>query len=235
MINMEPEFIGAIFALIFVSISVIVGLTLIAKYFKSKDVKLLYVGIAWIIIVESWMPSAVNLIYMLINPNGLSLEARVLIGNIAIPLGVVLWTMVITELVFEKYKKILLIVLSITGIIFEIILFTGIFINLEFIVDIKSHPLNTSYSLIMIVFQIIFSVYTLATGLAFSAKSIKHLNPEIKLRGKLLFLAFICFLIGAILGIFEQFILGNIILIPSSIFFYFGYILPRFLKNKFIK
>ena len=232
--NMEPQVISAVLALIFISISVMVGLILIFKYFKSKDIMLLYVGVAWIIIVEAWMPSAINLIYMLITSVSLTIEVRVIIGNIALPLGVLLWTMVITQLVFEKYKKLLLIVLTLIGIVFEILLFYGLFFNLEFIVILDSHPLNTNYTLSLSIFQLGFSVYALVTGLAFSFKSIRHVNQEIKLRGKILFFAFICFLIGAILGIFDLLIISNIIMIPSSILFYFGYILPDFIKKKIL-
>ena len=232
---MDPEVISAVLALIFISISVLVGLILISKYFKSGDKTLLLVGVSWIIIVEPWMPSAVNLVYKVITQNYLPIQARVIIGNVALPLGVLLWTIVITELVFKDYRQILLIIIGIVGVLFEIILFIGIFTNIDFIVITSSHQLNTNYPITMVIFQLIFSIYALATGLAFSYKSIGHSNQEIKLRGKLLSLAFIFFLIGALLGIFDLYILGNIIMIPSSILFYFAYILPNFIRKRLIK
>ena len=232
---MDLILISAVLALVFVSISTIVGILLILKYFKSKDKTLLYVGLTWIIIVEAWMPSAVNLIYMLMVPDGLSYQVRALIGNLFLPFGLILWTLVFTELVFTKYKKLLLIIFTIFSIVFEIILFYAIITDISLIIIIPSHDLNMNYQILWVVFQLIFSVITLVSGLAFSWKSIKHDNPEIKLRGKILFIAFVSFLIGALLGIVDLPIPGNIVMITSSIEFYIGYILPDWVKNRFIK
>jgi len=232
---MDLIVISAVFALIFVSISIIVGLLLILKYFKSKDKTLLYVGVTWIIIVEAWMPSAVNLIYMLITKISLSYEIRAIIGNVFIPFGLILWTLVFSELVFKNYRKLLLIIFSILCIVFEVILFYAILTDISLIIVIPSHDLNMNYKPIWMIFQIIFSVITLVTGLSFSWKSIKHDNPEIKLRGKILFVAFVSFLIGAILGIVDFPVPGNIVMITSSIEFYIGYILPDWVKKRFLK
>ena len=227
--------ISAVFALFFVSISIIVGLLLILKYFKSKDKTLLYVGVTWIIIVEAWMPSAVNLIYMLITKISLSYEIRAIIGNVFIPFGLILWTLVFSELVFKNYRKLLLIIFSILCIVFEVILFYAILTDISLIIVIPSHDLNMNYKPLWMIFQVIFSIITLVSGLAFSWKSIKHDNPEIKLRGKILFVAFVSFLIGAILGIVDFPVPGNIVMITSSIEFYIGYILPDWVKKRFLK
>ena len=232
---MDLIVISAVLALIFVSISIIVGLLLILKYFKSKDKTLLYVGVTWIIIVEAWMPSAVNLIYLLITRISLSYQIRAIIGNIFIPFGLILWTLVFTELVFKNYRKLLLIIFSIFCIVFEVILFYALMTDISLIIVIPSHDLNMNYKPLWMIFQVIFSIITLVSGLAFSWKSIKHDNPEIKLRGKILAVAFISFLIGAILGIVDLPVPGNIIMITSSIEFYIGYILPDWVKNRFLE
>jgi len=232
---MDPITISAILALVFVSISTLVGILLIAKYFKSKDKTLIYVGLAWIIIVEAWMPSAVNLLYMLATRVSLSYQIRALIGNLFLPFGLILWTLVFTELVFVKFRKHLLIIFAIFSVVFEIILFYAIFVDISFIIVIPSHDLNMNYEPLWMIFQIILSIITLVSGLAFSWKSIKHDNPEIKLRGKILFIAFTSFLIGALLGIVDLPIPGNIVMITSSVEFYIGYILPDWIKNRFIK
>ncbi|MBN1802699.1 MAG: hypothetical protein JW891_14400 [Candidatus Lokiarchaeota archaeon] len=222
-------------SLIFVIISVCVGLTLILKYFKSKDKALIYVGIAWIIIVESWMPAGINLVYLLFDSKGLSYEIRALIGNLFIPLGLLLWVAAATKIILTSYKKILLVLLAVLGIIFELVLFYAILFDITLIIDMAtSTPYNMNYTPLWMIAQVLFSAITLITGLIFSWKSIKYDNPEIQLRGKILFVAFISFLIGALLGIFNFFIIGNIILITSSIEFYIGYILPKWIKKKFL-
>ncbi|MFX1445100.1 MAG: hypothetical protein ACFFHV_16930 [Promethearchaeota archaeon] len=71
-----------------------------------------------------------------------------------------------------------------------------------------------------------------------SRTSMKSENTKVRLKGKFLFVAFFLFLAGAISDtIFLRDILTllitRIILISASIFFYFGFILPNFVKKRF--
>lgn len=80
----------------------------------------------------------------------------------------------------------------------------------------------------------------LITGLLFSRESLRSNNPENKLKGKFIAAAFISFIVG---GVFDAFLpldiitmlIYRIILISSSIEFYFGLFLPNWMKKSFIK
>jgi hypothetical protein len=76
----------------------------------------------------------------------------------------------------------------------------------------------------------------LITGTLFGRKSLRSDNPEIKLKGKLLIIAFWSFFIGAIFEIISHIsiiilIVGRIILISSAIEFYSGFLLPNWMKK----
>jgi hypothetical protein len=88
----------------------------------------------------------------------------------------------------------------------------------------------------------------LVTGTLFARRSLRSDNEEVKLKGKLLLAAFLSFSIGAILDSMIGGILGDndpllpimvvivrIILISSAIEFYGGFILPKWLKDLFLK
>jgi hypothetical protein len=79
----------------------------------------------------------------------------------------------------------------------------------------------------------------LIPGIIFAVKSMRSENPEIKLKGKLLLLAFISFTIGVILtsSVPEMTIkvIARIILVTSSIEFYMGYLLPNWVKKIILK
>ena len=89
----------------------------------------------------------------------------------------------------------------------------------------------------------------LITGIIFAQKSIKSDDREIKLKGKLLRAAFISFTVAAVFdsllgAIFEDptdpllsimVVIVRILLIFSALEFYGGFLLPRWMKEVFIK
>ena len=89
----------------------------------------------------------------------------------------------------------------------------------------------------------------LVTGVIFAQKSVKSDDREIRLKGKLLRAAFITFSVAAVLDsmlgtIFEDpsdpllaifVVVVRILLIFSAIEFYGGFLLPRWMKEIFLK
>ena len=79
----------------------------------------------------------------------------------------------------------------------------------------------------------------------FSLESLKSDNPEIKLKGKLIFLAVISLTIGAALDGLKPFLFGDaitiilvinrIIMLSSTLEFYFGFNPPNWFKKLIIK
>jgi len=129
-------------------------------------------------------------------------------------------------------------VFTILSIIFEIYLFYSLFTN------------PSSLGTVSGVFSVIWSIYieiillscvaiVLVTGLLFVRESIKSSNPEIKLKGKNLLIAFLLFTLGALLDATLTNVITNLIarliLVVSSIEFYIGLILPDWAKKIFLK
>ena len=78
----------------------------------------------------------------------------------------------------------------------------------------------------------------LITGLIFARESLKSDDSEIKLKGKILLIAFILFAIGAILDVISNLVVSNIvarlIIVISSWLFYVGFVLPDWTKKLFL-
>ena len=93
------DYINGPSSIIFVGISVILGLKIISKYFEYKKKELLYVGLTWILMTEMWWSSSSSFIVALFNNGeGLSVTAYVLIANLLVPVALFVWLLAFTEL-----------------------------------------------------------------------------------------------------------------------------------------
>ena len=117
--NISPyDYANVILSLIFVSISVFIGIKVVLKYRKYRETTLIFVGIAWIVMVESWMPAVTNFIVILITGNSLPIEIMLIIGNIFLPVGILLWMIAFTELAYKKIQKLISSIFIIWGVVF---------------------------------------------------------------------------------------------------------------------
>ena len=123
------DIINGIFSMVFVAISLLVGIIILSKYLQYKEKIYLFVGATWILISEPWWPSTLSFIIAINNEVGLSEELYFLIGNILIPVAIIIWLIAFTEFLYTEKRKIILSIVSIYGIIFEILFF--IFLSLD--------------------------------------------------------------------------------------------------------
>jgi hypothetical protein len=232
------DLINGLFSIIFVAISTFVGLTIASKYIKSKIRTLLFIGIAWILIVSPWWPSSASVILALATGKGLSLEMYLLLGNLFTPVFVFLLVAAFTEIYYNDKQKIILIIFAIIGILIEIYLVYFIIVDpsvhgeLQGIIDIEFRGLLRIYLLFNI-------LLVLVLGFLIALNSLRSETPEIKLRGKFLMLAFISWTVGAIADAslplnFITLTIIRIVLITSAIEFYIGFILPDWIKKHFL-
>jgi len=151
------------------------------------------------------------------------------------PIFLLIWLKVFTDLAYVEKQKLILIIFLIIGIIFEIIFFYFLFTHPNLIGTFKT-PFQVVYGIYIEIFLVIFLLVVLITGILFGKKSISSENPELKLKGKFLIAAFVLFTIGAFLDsiIPELFILARVVLDISALSFYFGFMLPNWLKEKFL-
>ncbi|TFG14384.1 MAG: hypothetical protein EU535_03415 [Promethearchaeota archaeon] len=231
------DILNSILQTIFIVTTIVVGLTIASKYSKYKDRVFLMVGFAWIGMVEPWMASVSNFFYTLITGSMFNVQIYLLIGMSFIPISIIFWFVAITDLMYKKRQKLILTIIIVYGIFFEIY-FLYYLINDPSVLAVLHGVIDIEYKLPIQLY--VFSVLFLGsfTGLLFSRTSIKSENAEVQAKGKLLFVAFILFIAGAIsdtifLRDIPTLFITRIILISASIFFYFGFIFPNFIKKRF--
>ena len=229
------EILQGSFSLIYVIISIIIGVKILIKYFEYKSNQFLLVGITWIGLSTPWWPDSINLILILTTNSILSIEANFIIGTSAMPFMLLVWLKAFTDFAYKEKQKYILIIFLIIGIIFEIIFFYFLFTQPNLIGTFET-PFQVVYGIYIEIFLVIFLLVIGITGILFGKQSLRSENPEIKLKGKFLIVAFILFTIGAFLDsiVPELFIIARIILDISALSFYFGFMLPDWLKEKLL-
>ena len=236
------DIVNGTFGLLFVSISVILGFIIILKYFKSKNINFLWVGLTWIFITAGWWGTSISfLVALLTGGEGLSFEMIMLLNFIPLPLGLIFWSMAFTNFLYEEKRKTFLIGIGIYLIIFYVVFLYFLFTD-PIIIGEKVSPVDTKgNSAILIVFVVIFIVLFLTTGVKFALETMRiKEDPETNLKGKLLLLAFPSFCIGGFLDASIPttaltLIIFRLILISSAIEFYGGFVLPNWMKKHLLR
>lgn len=214
--------------LLSIGISFYMGMRIIFKYKYFKRVEFILVGITGLLISEPlWVYTIKNIIY-LFNPNPLPVELINIVSLIGQPVALFTWLYALSILMYEKQKKLLLYISLVYGIFFEFVLFV-----------------NPSFSIEICLFLIIFLIFlgiliVLLTGLLFARENLKTDSAEQRFRGILLIYAFISYAILTILiSTFFltpiQIMILHILTIFSALAFYYGFITPNWVKNRFFK
>lgn len=233
------EIVNGILALIWVTISIIIGIIIASRYRKYKQNVLIYVGLSWIGIANGWFPTSISFILALTTGNGLTPVMYFFIGNAFIPATLFIWMIVITELMYKEKQKVILLIFAIIGVLFDIYLFYYL-INDPSVIGELQGPVDVQYKSITALYLIFILLTTLVTGLLFAREALKSEKSETRLKGKFLAAAFISYTIGAITDAVAPLNLITlplirILLITSAIEFYIGWMLPEMIKDRFIK
>ncbi len=230
---------NGVFSLIFVAISLLVGFIILSRYFKYKERIYFLVGATWLLIASPWWPSSLSFLVALSNDVGISPEAYFLIGNTLVPLAIILWLLAFTEFLYSEKRKLILLIFAVIGTIFEITFFISLFMNPDFIGRLNP-PVDASYKSFVMIFLLLFLSIVVVTGFLFANLSLKSKDPEVKLKGKLLVIAYITFSVGALLDSSIPLnevliIITRIILILSATCWYGGFLLPKWMKKYLLK
>ncbi len=230
------------FNLIVVIINLIIGIRIASKYRNFKEKNLILVGVAWIGLASTYLPSSIK--FLLIITMNIYLNDTILfiLNHALLPPFTVCWLIAITDLLHfkRKIRFLVLSAVSIIGIILETIFFTFIFTrNLEAIGTVTG-VLTIDWTIFSIIYLLIFALIVLFTGIFFAKETLKSKVPEIRLKGKLLLIAFISFIMGAFFEVifplsYISIIITRIVLLSSSVEFYMGFILPNWSKKIFLR
>jgi hypothetical protein len=238
------------FSLIFVIISLIIGLTIFSKYFEHKNRLFILVGVSWIGICIPWVPDSTSFLMNLFVQRFLSKEWYFIIGNVFLPIALLMWLIAYTDMIRRKAQKKVVLITILLSILFEILFFTLFFIDIDLIGEInQSRPFTVDFGIFITIYLLLIILVMVVTGVIFAQKSVKSDDREVRVKGKLLRAAFITFAVAAILDsllgtIFEDptdpllaimVVVVRILLIFSALEFYGGFLLPRWMKEIFIK
>lgn len=237
------DIINGLLSLTYLIIAIIAGIKIGLVYFKTKKTEYLLVGILSVLITEPWWPSAFSfvIIFTGINENGLLYHPEIyfILGNILIPLSITIWTSIITDFFWKDKQKIYVLISIIYGIIFEVIFFYYLISDISMI-GVMLSPVDSEYAIFIVINLVFVVVYTAITGFIFAYMTMRSRSPEIKLKGKFLYVAFSLFIVGSVLDGALSFqttwlIFARLILMACAFFLYSGFILPSFLKKLFLK
>lgn len=239
MVLSSADILNGVFSIIFVSVSLIVGIIILTRFFKYKERIYFLVGITWVLIASPWWPSSISFLVALSNGIGITPEAYFLTGNLFAPFAIIVWLLAFTEFLYTNKRKLILLAFSIFGLIFEILFLTFLFLDTN-LIGVLNPPVDVNYKSFIMIFLIAFLTIMVVTGFLFANLSLKSDDPEVKLKGKLLIVAYITFSIGALLDSsipLEEalIIITRLILILSAFCWYAGFIMPKWMKKYLLR
>ncbi len=242
-------FILCIFSLIFILITLLVGGKIMGRYFSTNSNVFLIIGVAWIGLSFPWLPEALKLFFISFQAD-LSENTVILlylgVNIMAAPAFLILWIIGVNKLlpIKKSQKRGLLIGTLLLSITFEFLIVILLSLDKDFIVSKYIPELySVNWSLFIIAFQVILVIIVLFTGILFARVPLCSENQEVKLKGIFLLVAFISFVVGAVLEVFFTVrttpgliskIICRIILMSSSVEFYIGFIFPEKVKKFFL-
>ncbi|MBY8987207.1 MAG: hypothetical protein KGD61_02045 [Candidatus Lokiarchaeota archaeon] len=242
-------------SLIFVLISFIIGFTIISKYGKYKNRLYILVGLCWLMLSTLWLPEAVSFLMSLIIQQTLNREWYFIIGNVFFPVALICWVIAYTDMINAEKQKLAVLFIVIFSVVFEGLFFYYFFLDINIIGAINPlRPFSADFGIFLTILLLIGFGILFISGFKFARKSVKSENKEVRLKGKLLQFAFITFTIAALLEktarsiligtIFPDpttpllsvmLVVVRILLISSSIAFYGGFLLPRWMREIFMQ
>ncbi len=230
-----------IFTLIFVIISIITGAIIISKYFKLRKSQFLLFGLFWIGLTTPWWPTIIIFIMTLFTTAPVSIEAFIVFGIAFLPITIVLGLIAFLKVLpMKKRTKTIILILNLSiNIFYEIFFFIFVFTDISMIAEPGTSTFMIKWSVPSQIYFIVSLLFFLYVGLSFSISSIKEQDEVISLKGKFLLVAFLSFTIGTVLDFAIPmtliYVIARIILFTSTLEFYIGLMLPKFIEKIFLK
>ena len=233
------EYLTGSFSIVITVIFLIVGVIICLKYFKVKNRIFVLVGLSWIGLSFPWLATSILFVTIVLLNTPLNEGIFIFLVVGVVPFGQLCWVMAITNFISVRKttKNLLIIVAFILAITIDLFFIYILYTDVSFIGTIKG--LEISYTLFSQIYSIIMVAIFEIIGFVFVKESLKSDKPEIRLKGKLLFLAFLSFIIGTTTEIINLpliiIVIGRVILIFSAFAYYCGFMLPRWIKELLLK
>ncbi|MFX0008449.1 MAG: hypothetical protein ACFFA7_11805 [Promethearchaeota archaeon] len=222
--------------IVFVVISIILGIRIASRYPKLKRIEFLLFGIFWIGMTTPWWPNIITFIAVLFTGGSIPLTIYVVLGIAFLPITITIGLIAFLKVLpISKGKRNAFFAIDVcVNIAYEIYFFIFLFYDLSFIATYQE-IFVLDWSIPSQIYFIFSLIVFLLVGIPFSRVSLRSDVPEIKMKGKFLLIAFISFSIGTVLdfAIPSQitYLIARLILLSSSLEFYIGLVLPRWTKR----
>jgi len=229
-----------IFTLIYIIVTLLVALKMIAKYFEVKEKIFLYAGIAYLGAAIPWMGVALNFISIVFFDTIPSMELHFFVHGAILPFT--LWLWIVTNLklsnVKPKKQKIIIGISFVIAIIFQIIYISIIFTDTK-ILGTLINEIQVDYAPFSELYLLIMAIIMISLGFKIGLRSMKSDIKRVRLKGKLIVYSFILATFTFVLEIFVPIIaiiiLARILVVFTAILFYGGFVLPKWMENLFLK
>lgn len=236
------EMANGIFSIILVSVFTLVGIRIMLIYRRQKSRVYLFVGFTLMGLGSPWYSSSASFIISFFNNDQGLTNLPVIYFLLAIPILPIItlsWTMGFTEILYKERQKLFRNIFIIIAILLEIWLVIFMIIDPNGIL-ILTTPVNADYSRGILIYILCSLRYLLYTGILLARSGIKLNEPEPKLKGYFLILAFILYIIGSVFDSIIDFtdlllLLPRIVLLAAVFCFYCGFNLPKTIKKLFLK
>ncbi len=233
---------NGIFSIILVSVFTLVGIRIMLIYRRQKSRVYLFVGFTLMGLGSPWYSSSTSFILSFFNNDQGLTNLPIIYFLLAIPILPIItlsWTMGFTEILYKERQKLFRNIFIIISILLEIWLVLYMILDPNGIL-ILTTPVNADYSRAILIYILCSLLYLLYTGVLLARSGIKLNEPEPKLKGYFLILAFILYIIGAIFDSIIDFtdlllLLPRIVLLGAVFCFYCGFNLPKTIKKLFLK
>lgn len=227
-----------IFLIINVISSHILSLYMIHRS-RTKQVKeLLYVGSSFLSsAVFNYYPFLLSYILILFIGNPIN----ILVIYIMFPISfiwIILWVMAYTKLLHQKKRKTILAIVGAFVLVFQVHYWTILILSPNSIGELV-RGYYMSWAGFISIYLLGSMVILMISGFDFSYHAIKTGDTKTKSKGKLIMVALIFTLLGVLFeSIFTLhgylFIIPRTLHIISGFFFYFGFVLPKFLQKRLL-
>jgi len=240
----EIAIVSGFTAAISVFIGLFFGLIVLLKSIKTKEFLIFNFFLCIVFTLSPWFPSGLGFLYWQITGSILSYQIYVLLGTVGIPIAILAWLNVYLSTLKPERKKIILISYGVLSVIFEFYLFYFLYFasgapvqSLLGIFNNISNPTDIDYKGFILIFLGLSIITACATGIHFAVSSIKlKESKSLMWKGYFLLFAFTLFGISAIFDALIEMdsitlVIIRIILVISNLFFYLGFILPRWIRK----
>ncbi|TFG15993.1 MAG: hypothetical protein EU535_00095 [Promethearchaeota archaeon] len=222
-------------------IVILFGILVLYEAIIKKERILFMFFLAIIFTVSPWLPCDIGYIYWLITKNEIEYQIYVLLGTFGIPIAIIAWLDIYMTIMKPDKKKVVLISYAIFSLTFYIYLFYFLLLvpdaPIKAMIGYRRTPLDINYKGYILVYMGVSIIVGTYTGLEFAIVSMKMKdNLVVQWKGRFLLVSFILFAVGAVGDALLELntimlIIIKIILMISSLFYYIGFIMPKWMRK----